>query len=402
MGIYRDLGKNPGVYRILFAQLSARFPYGMFSLLIILHMEHLHTSYGIAGLVLAATSIGQAIAGPLTSRWMGVWGMRPVLILTTIIAASSFALIGFFVMPVWVTLIVSLVLGLSTPPIMPAVRTIYPKMVPGNQLTALFGLDASAQELLWMAGPLLAVIVSAQFTTYAGILVALAFMVLGGAWFIASPELGKVRIPRARRRMGVVLARPTVLIAVSVGLIFISSFAAIEVAIVSLFDHESIEAGVVLGFFAFGSVIGGLLFGHRPAGRWGLAVRLAIVSAGTALTLFSQNPVWLSAVLFFAGLGVAPAIAFIYTMISSTVKFSETPEAFGWFSTGTLIGAALGSALAGFAIDSFGSFSAFALSLLLIVLSTLASIAAVRFIPDLRKGDASPIPDTEPISVHYR
>lgn len=32
MGIYRDLGRNEGVYRILGSQLVARFPFGMLSI----------------------------------------------------------------------------------------------------------------------------------------------------------------------------------------------------------------------------------------------------------------------------------------------------------------------------------------------------------------------------------
>ena len=53
------------------AQQTARFPNGMSSLAILLHVEQQTGSYGSAGLVLAATSVGQAVAGPITSRWMG-------------------------------------------------------------------------------------------------------------------------------------------------------------------------------------------------------------------------------------------------------------------------------------------------------------------------------------------
>ena len=50
-------------------------------------------------------------------------------------------------------MVVGFVAGLSYPPIQPAVRTIYPKMVNSRQLTPLFSLDASAQEIIWVAGP---------------------------------------------------------------------------------------------------------------------------------------------------------------------------------------------------------------------------------------------------------
>ena len=69
---YRDLLKTPGVARIMLAQLTARFPNGMTSLAVLLHIEHVTGSYGAAGLVLAATSVGQAIAGPAVTQSQAV------------------------------------------------------------------------------------------------------------------------------------------------------------------------------------------------------------------------------------------------------------------------------------------------------------------------------------------
>src|SRR5690606_457084 len=76
---YRDLLRTPGVGRIMAAQLTARSPTGMTSLATLLHVGQSTGSYGAAGRVLAATSVGQAVSGPVTSRWMGVWGIRRVL-----------------------------------------------------------------------------------------------------------------------------------------------------------------------------------------------------------------------------------------------------------------------------------------------------------------------------------
>src|SRR3546814_11971422 len=72
----------------------------MTSLAVLLHIEQVTGSYGAAGLVLAATSIGQAVAGPITSRWMGRWGMRRVLTLTLVVCALSIALLALVRMPV--------------------------------------------------------------------------------------------------------------------------------------------------------------------------------------------------------------------------------------------------------------------------------------------------------------
>ena len=110
----------------------------------------------------------------------------------------------------------------------PAVRTIYPKMVNSKQLTPLFSLDASAQEIIWVVGPVITTLVATQIGTMQAIVLALAFFVGGGIWFVLSPELGQVRIPRSRRKLGVVLGRPPVMLATVVGFLLVGAAASVE------------------------------------------------------------------------------------------------------------------------------------------------------------------------------
>ncbi len=399
MGSYTDLLRTSGVARIIAAQLTARFPSGMLSLAFLLHVEQRTGSYGAAGLVLAATSIGQAVAGPLTSRLMGRFGMRPVLITTLIVCVASVVAIAVMPPSVPVYMAVGLVAGLSTPPVQPAVRTIYPKMVNSRQLTPLFSLDASAQEIIWVVGPVVTTFVSTQIGTIWGILLAAVLMVGGGIWFIASPELGRVRIPRSKRRLGVVLSRPPVLLATVVGFLLIGAAAAIEAGVVAVFGHDGAQAGIVLAIFSIGSLAGGLFLGHVPIGPWATARRMFIVFAGTALAAFVMDFWWLSVTLFIAGVGIAPVLAVLFAIVSASVKFSDTAEAYGWVGTGQLIGAALGSALAGFLIDGYGAQGAFWAAGALALLGFLVSALTRRWHPDLRGRDASPIPDTEPVPL---
>jgi MFS family permease len=397
---YGELLRAPGVARLLFAQLLARFPGGMLSLGLLIHIEGIFHSYGAAGLVLAALSLGQAVSGPLTSRWMGAWGMRPVLILTTAICAVALGVLAFGTMlPLPGFMAVALVTGLSFPPIQPAVRTIYPKVVNSRQLTPLFSLDASAQEIIWVAGPVLVTFVATQISTTAGILMSLVFLVGGGAWFISSPELGRVRIPQSKRRFGVVLARPSVLIITLTGILLVGSFAAIEAGVVSMFGDGSSEAGFVLAIFALSSLAGGLAFGHLPVGPWALARRMAVISAGAVLAVFAFEFWTIAGALLIAGLCVAPALAVMFGAVSATVRFSDTAEAYGWVGTGQLLGAGLGSAVAGFLIDSEGADGGFITAAVLAGAAVLLAAVFHRAIPDLRGRDASPIPDTEPIPM---
>jgi len=376
----------------------------MLSLAYLLHIEHIFGSYGAAGLVLAATSVGQAIAGPLTSRWMGQWGMRPVLILTTIVAALSMATMAFSpVLPLFGYMIVGFIGGLSQPPVQPAVRTIYPKMVNSRQLSPLFSLDASAQEIIWIAAPVLVTFVSVQISTQLGIFIAIVFLLGGGAWFISSPEVGRVRIPRSKRKLGVVLTRPPVLLATVVGFLLVGSCAAIEAGVVATFGEGGPEAGIMLAIWAVASLIGGLSFGHKPIGPWALARRMFVVFVGTALAAgviaFAEN-FWLLAIaLVVAGLCIAPALAVMFGIVSASVRFSDTAEAYGWVGTGQLIGAAAGSAIAGFLIDGNGEIGGFWVAAIFALLGFLVPVIFKRAHPDLRGRDASPVPDTAPVPI---
>lgn len=400
MAGYRELLRTPGVARIIAAQLTARFPNGMISLVILLHIEGITGSYGAAGVVLAAVSIGQALAGPVTSRWMGRWGMRHVLTLTTAVCAASLSAIAFLVVPVPVYIVLGFLAGASTPPIVAAVRTIYAKMVNSTQLTALYSLDASLQEVIWILAPVLITFVATQAGTVVGLVLVVVILVSGGTWFILSPEVGRVRIPRSKRSFGTVLTRPAILIATVIGFLLIGSFAAVEAAVVATFDHGGLQAGLVLAVFSVGSLIGGFAFGHLPMGSWAMARRLTVVTLGLALTALWLNVWWIGATLFVAGIGIAPALAVLSAVTTASVKFSDTAEAFGWVGTGQLIGAAVGSAVAGFLIDGPGGVAAaYIAAAAFCGLALTVAIAFVRGLPDLRVRGASPIPDTEPVST---
>ncbi|WP_029262704.1 MULTISPECIES: MFS transporter [Microbacterium] len=399
MAGYRDLLRTPGVARMIAAQLTARFPNGMMSLAILLHVEQQTGSYGSAGLVLAATSVGQAVAGPITSRWMGVWGMRRVITLTLSVCVVT--VLGLALLPLDVPgyMLLGMVAGLSTPPVQAAVRTIYPKLVNSSNLTPLFSLDASLQEIIWVLAPVVITLVSTQIGTAEGLLLVAIILVGGGAWFILSPEVGRVRIPRSRNALGKVVLKPPVLLATVIGFLLIGACSAVEVGVVATFEHGSLAAGLVLAVFSAGSLAGGLAFGHIPIGPWAMARRLLIVTIGLGLTMVMLNVFWLGGTLILAGIGIAPALAVLFAITSASVKFSETAEAFGWAGTGQLIGAAAGSAVAGFLVDASDWRGAYLAATIFAAVGLLVSIVFVRSFPDLRHRDASPYPDTEPLAV---
>lgn len=387
MSSYISLLRTRGVTRTMTSQLVARFPSGMVPLGLLIHIQTIFYSYGAAGLVLGATSIGQATAGPVTARMMGRFGARRVLILTTLLCAAALTTAALARMPLWGYMVAGAVSGLSFPPVQPAVRTIYPKLVAPSQLARLFSLDASAQEIIWVAGPLVITVVAREISPVLGLLVCVAFLVGGGAWFIASPELGRVDITRSASRFGAVLLNPGVLLATVAGLLLIGSAAATETGVVARFGEGGAQAGIVLALSAVASLMGGLTLGHLPIRGLTLARRLAIAAVGGVLLTFATGVASTSGAMMVYGLSFAPVLAVLYTMVAVSVDISDSVEAYGWLGTGQLVGAAIGSAIAGARIDAVGPDGGFVVGAAIAVVAVLVAVAFRRAQPHMAAGD---------------
>jgi MFS family permease len=332
-------------------------------------------------------------------RLMGRIGIRQVVLLAATLCAACIAAIALAPMPVAAVVGLALLAGLTFPPITAAVRTIYPKLVNARLLPPLFSLDASLQELIWIGGPVAVTFVATSISTSLGLLLSVVLLLGGGLWFAVSPEVGRVRIPRSRRRFGAVLARPTVLLATLIGFLLIASCAAVEASVAGAFGTGDSVSGVVLAVWSVASLAGGFALGRLQIGPWALPGRLIVVVAGLALTPFVSGFWALSGALVLSGFGLAPALAVLSATVSSSVKFSDTAEAYGWTNTGQLVGVALGAALAGQLLDHQGPSAAFGSGVLLACVATLVAIVATRWQPDLRGREVGPIPDTGSIPV---
>ena len=384
MKTYLDLLRIQGVLRIVLSQLTAQFPFGMLSIAFLIHIERVHDSFAAAGAVIAALSSGHAVVGPLTSRWMGRLGMRTILLWTTFVCSATITAMGLLPLSVPALIVLGFIAGCSMPPIQPAVRTIYPKMVSSAHITPLFSLDSALQEVIWIVGPVLATFAAAALGSASGILISAAFFVGGGLWFISSPEVGQVVIPRSTTRFGGVLKRPTVIISTLVGIFLVSSYAAVEAGIVALYGEGGAAAGVMIAIYALGSLLGGLAWGHRGIAPWSLTIRLLVFTGGIVMALLSTDFWWVAVSLFISGIGVAPALTVLFSIVSARVKFSETAEAFAWVGSGELIGAGVGSALAGIFIDAWAGPAAFWLAAALGITAIIGAVIAKPWTPDLR------------------
>ena len=257
--------------------------------------------------------------------------------------------------------------------------------MPQHLVTPLFSLDAALQEIIWVLGPVVITALVVYLGTVTALLVVTGIQLAGGMLFILVPAVRGLRIPRATGRFGKVLANPSVLLMTLASLLLIGSLAAMEAAVVAWFGEGSLLGGIVLAISALGSMIGGLAIGQRPISPWSLPARMLVMTLGLVAAVLVSGFWGLALALFVAGLGTAPSIAAISSVIAGSVPFADTAEAYGWITTGQLIGAAAGSALAGIAIDSLGGGRGGMLASLTIgALAVLATAAFRNTQPDLR------------------
>lgn len=386
MSSYGALFRAPGFLRVISSQLYARFPFGMMTLAFVLHIEHVHNSYAVAGLALGADTIGAAVSGPVLGRLLSKFGTTRVLVTSATIGAL--AMLGIALLnasPVGM-IALALVVGLTSPPIQTAARTIYPSLVKKKDLNAVYSLDATSQELIWVIGPVLATVLAAQINTVFVVVLMAAVQISGVIWFCSNKEVSQAVIPSPERKMGGVLTNKIVLTTAVLGLLLIGGFSGVEVGTVAVVSHDL--AGLVIGALSLGSIVGGVFLGNRVKSRWSLTWLLTLVLAGYALIWVAPtNGVWLAICLFISGVGVAPSLGILGTAIAGNLKPGDAAEANGWASTGQLMGYSAGAALSGIAIDSVSESSAFLVSLVFGVGAVLVAVMAVDIMSPARKQE---------------
>ena len=69
---------------------------------------------------------------------------------------------------------------------MPVVRALYPRMVPADTVRALFAFDTTAQELIWVTGPVVVTVLASLVSTEVPLLAAAGITVTGSIAFVLS------------------------------------------------------------------------------------------------------------------------------------------------------------------------------------------------------------------------
>ncbi|MEV0798655.1 MFS transporter [Kribbella sp. NPDC050281] len=358
---YRELWRTRGVITLLASSLLARLPMLATLVPVAFLAKDAGGSFRWAGFVAGAYSVGMAIAGPLWSRTADRRGSRGVLLVTGMAWSVALALLAalpsglYRLMP-----LLTLLAGALVPPVMQTLRASWPRVVEGPALRTAYSVDATAQELLFMVGPMLGATAVSVASPRLGVLLAALMSAIFIWWYAlrqpaplarddqSAPPLTARQLLWHRYRLPLILA---------FGL-WVMAFNGISLGIVAFADEhgERLIAGVLEAVWAFGSLVGGAVAGALPGRRTSyLWRRAALVTAGMLLCVFATwSPLSLGVALTLSGLTLAPSIGALYERLGALTPDTVRTEVFGWMGSAAMGGAAIGAALSGAVVESFG------------------------------------------------
>lgn len=396
---YSEIFKAPGAKAFAAAGFVARLPIAMSTIGIVAMLSQTHGEYWLAGAVSATFALTNAFLAPQISRLVDRHGQFPVLIPATALSVLAFALLiaaARYGWPAWT--LFAFALSAAIMPSMPAmVRARWTELYRGTpDLNTAFAFESVADELVYIAGSSLAVGLSVSLFPEAGPLVSTLFLAVGSAAFIAQRSTEPEVRPAVMNAGHSAVRLPAVQI-ITFALVAIGTlFGTAEVTVIAMAKElgRPAAATFVLGSYAVGSLIVGLVFGAlKPKMTLSRQFAAAIaVAAATTLPLpFVSNIPMLAVALFASGVSISPTFITAFSLIERLVPPAKLTEGITWVMTGIGIGMAIGSFASGWVIDAFGASSGFWVS---VVAGGVALLAAVLGQPLLSTGscqcDAEP------------
>jgi MFS family permease len=355
---YADILRIPSVPRLLSAAVVGRMPVGMGALAIFLLVRGAGGSYSTAGLAVGASTVAGCIGAPILGRLVDRQGQPRILLASMASQVTALLLLALLAPSRGPELFALCALyGFSNPPLAASMRATWATVIlDRTQITRAFSLDSTAQEVIWILGPVLAAALAEGFSTRLPMVVMAGFSAFGVIWFATSEQSRTWRSKHIGERhlLGPLTAGPVRRVLLSIlGLAF--AWGALELAIPAYAQEHDASPGGLLSIWAVGSVIGGLGYAAR---HWGgttqrmMGVLLSLNLAGFLILFLAQTPLQLGILLLITGVVNAPVIATFYVLIEELAPQGTVTEAFTWVSTTFLVGISGGVALAGVVADA--------------------------------------------------
>ena len=375
---------------LLFTSLLGRLPGAMAALAIVQLVHSTSGDFAFAGLITAVYVVAGAVGQPLLSRLIDRIGQVAVLAVSGILSFLAFTGMALTLDAApGAAVALAAAAGILTPPLEPALRALWPRLVsPGPYLKAAFSLDAGAQEIIFILGPILTVAGIAVFGPVGNLLFAGGLGLIGALAFILNPA------PRAasrERRSDVAAPRgirsPILLPAVArvAALTFGIGVPVGALTIVATASEAARAdpgvAGWILAVNAVGALIGATAVGIRPLGSTPerlLTLCGILLAAGYLPLAVTALPTWAYVVAAgFSGLMLPPTLGQVFERISQLSPPAALTGANGWVVSAMTLGIGAGTLVAGVMVGGSGTSAVMWIVLGASMLTALLSLIAL-------------------------
>ena len=353
---------------LLFTSLLGRLPGAMAALAIVQLVRSTSGDFAFAGLITAVFVIAGALGQPLLSRLIDRLGQIVVLAVSGILSFLAFTGMALTLeLAPGAAVALAAAAGLFTPPLEPALRALWPRLVnPGVPLKAAFSLDAGAQEIIYIIGPLLTVAGIAIFGPVGNLLFAGGLGLIGALAFVINPAprtASKERRTADATHSGV--RSPILLPAIARVAAFtfgigvpVGALTIVATASEAARDNAGL-AGWILAVNAVGALIGATVVGIRPLGSTParlLTVCGILLAAGYLPLAVTALPAWAYVVVAgISGLMLPPTLGQVFERISQLSPPAALTEANGWVVSAMTLGVGAGTLAAGVIVGTSGT-----------------------------------------------
>ncbi|MCX9191194.1 MFS transporter [Carbonactinospora thermoautotrophica] len=384
---YRELFSIPGTLAFSAAGFLARITMSTVGLGIVLLLSAVHGRYGLAGLVSGTYTLVAALISPQVGRLSDRYGQSRLLLPAACVftvGLLSLVVCAVTGAPDWTLFATAAVTGCGMPSVGSLIRARWAKLYSGtSRLHTAYSLESVLDELVFVTGPILVTALTTQVHRMAGLLAVWALAVTGMLWL--SAQRATQPVPHGpEHHAGPSLIRLRGLRTMFVVMLGLGGlFGSTEVVTVAFVDHAGHRplTGLVLGTWALGSALAGLVYGatrFRTALHRRFLIGVTAMWLATFLLLVPDDVYPLMGLLFVGGFTIAPTLVSGMGLVEALAPKARLTEAMTWATTGITLGATAGVAIGGWAVDEYGSQSAFLTTVFSGTIAALAAYAGAR------------------------
>ncbi len=264
---------------------------GMLSIAQVMLIVSVTGRYGTAGIVSAAGAIGFAAVTPRMARLADRCGQASVLRpLAVVFAVTSAAFTWCAISRAqdWMLIVTGALCRASMPALGPMVRSRWSQLLGGtNRLDSAFALEGIADEIIFIAAPVLVVTLVTEVQPVSGMLLTVVLGVVGVVG-LTRHRRSEPAVRTVARGTASVLRNPGLRVLIGVHVFLGALFAAVDIATIAFAQERGASglAGPLLALYGLGSAIAGVWYGAR---HWRASQR-ARLRAALAATAARRRP----------------------------------------------------------------------------------------------------------------